>query len=182
MMDYSQSLSNPNPNSLKNRFTKGFIRALMRIQKSPASNSPGEISKRRRKIKTAANAAMASAVGSRKVWSQAVLRRIRSNRSQSARRHRRCRALFKRIGKINSNSMKKKRGIINGSSSSSHEKDEEEEEEEIVGFGQEKKLRKLVPGGAAMDICSLLDETAHYIRCLTTQVKVMKTITEICST
>ncbi|XP_030496016.2 transcription factor IBH1-like [Cannabis sativa] len=163
---------NPNPNSLKNRFAKGFIRALMRIHKSPSNNnnnSPREISKRRRRIKTAANAAMASAVGSRKVlWSQAVLRKIRNNRpgshggSRSSRR-----VIFKRSIINQKSFVKKKR-----------------EEEEIVGFGEddEKKLRKVVPGGAAMDICSLLDETAHYIRCLTTQVKVMKTITEIYST
>ena len=125
--------NNPNPNSLKNRFARRFVRALMRIQKSPSNYSPGEISKRRRKIKSAANAAMASAVGSTKVWSQAVLRRIRPSRSHSAFRRRRRRALFRRIGK-NRSSLKKKRGV-----------NEEEEEEEIVGFGQEKKLRKLVP-------------------------------------
>jgi hypothetical protein len=43
---------------------------------------------------------------------------------------------------------------------------------------QTKKLRQLVPGGKAMDMCSLLEETAHYIRCLSTQVKVMQTIAD----
>ncbi|PON75114.1 IBH1 transcription factor [Parasponia andersonii] len=165
-----QSLSNPNPNSLKTRFAQRFIRALMRIQnQQPKSSSPGEISKRHRKVNTAANAAMASAVGPRRVWSQALLWRIRNRSNRNQARHRRRRALFKRIG---TNSMKRK-GLKERRGT---------EEGQLVGFGKEKKLRKLVPGGAAMDICSLLDETAHYIRCLTTQVKVMKRIAEIYST
>lgn len=60
---------------------------------------------------------------------------------------------------------------------------EEADDDELVGFGdQENKLRRLVPGGEAMDVCSLLDETSHYIKCLTTQVKMMKRIAEIRST
>ncbi|PON65959.1 IBH1 transcription factor [Trema orientale] len=166
-----QSLSNLNPNSLKTRFAQRFIRALTRIQnQQPKSSSPGEISKRHSRVKIAANAAMASAVGPSRVWSQALLRRIRNRSNQNqAPRHRRRRALFKRIG---TNSMKRK-GLKEKRGT---------EEGQLVGFGKEKKLRKVVPGGAAMDICSLLDETAHYIRCLTTQVKVMKRIAEIYST
>lgn len=166
-----QSLSNLNPNSLKTRFAKGFIRAFRRIQnqQQPKSSSPREILKRCHKVKVAANAAMASAVGSRRVWSQAVLRRIRNQSKQNQAHRRRCRhALLKRVGM---NSMMKKKSLK-----------EKRGTEELVCFGKEKKLRKLVPGGAAMDICSLLDETAHYIRCLKTQVKVMKRITEVSST
>ncbi|TYJ27297.1 hypothetical protein E1A91_A07G176700v1 [Gossypium mustelinum] len=32
--------------------------------------------------------------------------------------------------------------------------------------------------GEAMDVCNLLDETAHYIKCLTTQVQVMRKIVD----
>ncbi|XP_057516678.1 transcription factor IBH1-like [Amaranthus tricolor] len=46
---------------------------------------------------------------------------------------------------------------------------------------QAQELRRLVPGGEAMDIQCLLDETAHYIKCLTTQVKVMRSIVNYCS-
>ncbi|KAH7518309.1 hypothetical protein FEM48_Zijuj09G0157700 [Ziziphus jujuba var. spinosa] len=43
------------------------------------------------------------------------------------------------------------------------------------------ELGKLMLGGKAMEICKLLDETAHYIKCLTTQVKVMRRIVDFCS-
>lgn len=40
------------------------------------------------------------------------------------------------------------------------------------------KLRRLLPGGDRMDVCTLLEETANYIHCLSTQVKVMKAISD----
>ncbi|KAA0031737.1 transcription factor IBH1 [Cucumis melo var. makuwa] len=40
------------------------------------------------------------------------------------------------------------------------------------------KLRRLLPGGETMDVCTLLEETANYIHCLSTQVKVMKAISD----
>lgn len=49
-------------------------------------------------------------------------------------------------------------------------------DDQEVGIDQASKLRKLVPGGEAMDLCSLLDEAAHYIKCLNTQVQVMRRI------
>lgn len=63
------------------------------------------------------------------------------------------------------------------------QKEKKEEDQYHLGYDdQENKLRKLVPGGVAMDIDSLLDETTHYINCLNTQVKMMRRIAEICST
>lgn len=44
-----------------------------------------------------------------------------------------------------------------------------------------KELRKVVPGGESMDFCNLLDETAHYIKCLATQVKLMRRIADFYS-
>lgn len=62
-------------------------------------------------------------------------------------------------------------------------KKEEDDDDDVIGYdSQEMKLRKVVPGGAAMDICSLLDETAHYVKCLTTQVNMMRRIAQIYST
>lgn len=106
---------------------------------------------------------MASAVGPSRVWSQAVLWRIWNQK-------RRRPGFFKRI---RVNPVKVKRGINDRKKG---------KEVGVVNIGQEKRLRKVVPGGEGMDICSLLDETAHYIRCLSTQVKVMKRIAEISST
>lgn len=40
------------------------------------------------------------------------------------------------------------------------------------------KLRQIVPGGEAMDYCNLLEETAHYMNCLSTQVQVMQHIVD----
>ncbi|PPD87648.1 hypothetical protein GOBAR_DD15417 [Gossypium barbadense] len=61
----------------------------------------------------------------------------------------------------------------------SHEK---ENKEDHVGLAvQAEELRELVPGGESMDLCNLLDETAHYIKCLTTQVQVMKKIANLYS-
>lgn len=54
--------------------------------------------------------------------------------------------------------------------------------EDGVGFVEEAdELRQLVPGGETMNLCNLLDETAHYIKCLTTQVQVMKKIADFYS-
>ncbi|GFY99430.1 hypothetical protein Acr_13g0008310 [Actinidia rufa] len=80
-------------------------------------------------IKMASYASMASAVGSRRGWSRAVLRKIRC-RALEIRRRRKC------------------GGMIRRRSGERNKVD---------------KLRNLVPGGEAMDLCGLLDETAHYI-------------------
>ncbi|KAF3435113.1 hypothetical protein FNV43_RR22200 [Rhamnella rubrinervis] len=153
--------SSSNPNFLKLRFTKGFLRALMRIyrHRSKSSSSPREISQRYRRIKLAADASMALAVGSRRLWSRAVLWRIRN---QVRNRH-----VF--VKRVSSHAIKKRA------------QKKKEEQYHLAYDDQENKLRKLVPGGAAMDICSLLDEASHYINCLTTQVKMMRRIAEICS-
>ncbi|XP_019162925.1 PREDICTED: transcription factor IBH1-like [Ipomoea nil] len=44
------------------------------------------------------------------------------------------------------------------------------------------ELRQLVPGGEVMDLGSLLDETAHYIACLASQVQIMRSIADLFST
>ena len=169
--DHDMSLSS-NPSPLKRRFAQGFLRALARIRNRDRSrpklpgSSPIEMARRHRRVKAAADAAMASAVGPRRVWSRAVLRKIRSQklrrfgpswRSIGTSTTRRESAL-KMIKKA------KSRGKVTGLA------------------GHEKKLRRVVPGGEDMDIYSLLEETFHYIRCLKTQVNVMKRIAEVYST
>ncbi|CAA7404775.1 unnamed protein product [Spirodela intermedia] len=39
---------------------------------------------------------------------------------------------------------------------------------------QEDELRRLVPGGRRMDLCSLLEETGDYLQCLAAQVSLMQ--------
>ncbi|KAB2636677.1 transcription factor IBH1-like [Pyrus ussuriensis x Pyrus communis] len=152
-------MNSPNPNSLKSRFTKGFVKALIRINKnhprsasSSISSSPREIRRRYHKIKTASYASMACAVGRRRAWSRALLWKIRNQACNGG-------VVRRSIGSRSHYSMKKR-----------------------VEQNKVNELRKVVPGGEGMDTWSLLEETAHYMKCLTTQVKVMRTIVEIHST
>ncbi|KAG0494992.1 hypothetical protein HPP92_005986 [Vanilla planifolia] len=40
-------------------------------------------------------------------------------------------------------------------------------------------LRRLVPGGEGMDLCSLLEETVDYMACLRAQVELMKAVADL---
>uniref|UniRef100_A0A2N9I4P0 IBH1-like N-terminal domain-containing protein n=1 Tax=Fagus sylvatica TaxID=28930 RepID=A0A2N9I4P0_FAGSY len=142
-----------NTNSRRIKFARRFIRTLSKMKKTaPSSSSIDEVRKRSQRIKIAAYSSMAHAVGSKKAWSRAILFKLR-NRA----RHQGMMMRRRSIG------FKKKRAIKNDPPGEQN---------------QTKKLRQLVPGGKAMDMCSLLEETAHYIRCLSTQVKVMQTIAD----
>ncbi|XP_041010258.1 transcription factor IBH1-like [Juglans microcarpa x Juglans regia] len=143
-----------NPNSRKTRFARRFICALsqMRNPRPVSSSNEEEVRKRSHKIKIAAYLSMARAVGSRRAWSRALLFKLRTR----ARRHNIM------IGR-RSLCLKKKRVIKN---------------DPLGELSQTNKLRHLVPGGKTMDMCSLLEETAHFVTCLATQVKVMQTIAD----
>ncbi|ONH92694.1 hypothetical protein PRUPE_8G190000 [Prunus persica] len=147
-----KSLSLRPKTSVKSRFTKGFLQALKRIQgqrsRSPNVSSPREMCRRYLSVKIAADASMASAVGSRRAWSRALLTKIRSHGAPR---------VYKYSARRIDNSKKKKK------------KKKCEDGEEIGVNSEANELRKFVPGGEAMDICSLLDEAAHYIKCLNTQ-------------
>uniref|UniRef100_A0A5B7C2J4 Putative transcription factor IBH1 n=1 Tax=Davidia involucrata TaxID=16924 RepID=A0A5B7C2J4_DAVIN len=105
------------------------------------------------KIKIAAYSSMARAVGTRRAWSRALLFKLRS---QESRRLQRSYHVVKK---------KKKRSIAEKASAGDQLK-------------QAEKLRGLVPGGETMEFCELLQETAHFIKCLATQVKVMQSIAD----
>ncbi|XAR60892.1 hypothetical protein NMG60_11034432 [Bertholletia excelsa] len=117
----------------------------------PRSTSSREVFRRYRTIKMAADESMASAVGTRRAWSRAMLWKLRSEAKRRRRSKSRIRCFSGR------------KGIA------------------VAGQAKTADLRRLVPGGQAMDLCSLLDETAHYIGCLTTQVHVMRNIVHFCS-
>ncbi|XP_052186746.1 transcription factor IBH1-like [Diospyros lotus] len=142
------------PGSIRSRFAYGFLRALKRLSKRRrpiSSSSPKRIFHGYRIVKMAADASMASAVGSRRAWSRAMLRKLRCGRRRRFVMRRRREVVVNKVGS------------------------------KELGFGQTDELRNLVPGGETMDFCSLLDETAHYIKCLTTQVQVMRSIVYFCS-
>ncbi|XP_021653771.1 transcription factor IBH1 isoform X2 [Hevea brasiliensis] len=147
-----------NPNSLKSRFTKNFLRSLIKINKqTPFPCRPTEMFQRCHKVKTAADKSLACAVGSRRVWSRAMLCKIRN---RALRRGPQKPPSVRRII-INNRTMKKGFNCLK----------EKMNDDQEAGIDQTSKLRKLVPGGEAMDLCNLLDEAAHYIKCLNTQVQ-----------
>jgi hypothetical protein len=152
--------------TIKSRFTRHFLGTLLKINRQrtrTTPSSPREIYERYLRVKIAADVSMASAVGSRRAWSRAVLAKIRQHQG----RHHRHGHGGVQVG--NGIISMRKRNYLYGKK---------------CICNNAKELRKLVPGAEAiLDTCSLLDETAHYIKCLTNQVKVMTTIAhQICST
>ncbi|XP_057960017.1 transcription factor IBH1-like [Malania oleifera] len=150
------SRNTTNNSALKARFTRRFLRYLARIKtSSPSSSSEQEtmFCQRCRRIKSGAYSSMALVVGSKRAWSRAVIRKLRKRRGFAVRNVR---------VKVMEN--RTRRSLTSHSSSCSG--------------GEVARLRKLVPGGKGMDFCDLLEETAHYIECLATQVQVMQSIAD----
>lgn len=105
-------------------------------------------------IRGAAYASMASTIGPRRAWSRAILRNIKNRNLKTPRHHHHHRGGYrKRVTRGNPRN---------------------------DGIGEE--LRQLVPGGAAMDSWNLLNETAHYIKCLKAQLQIMTNILHSSST
>ncbi|MBA0784404.1 hypothetical protein Gotri_006897 [Gossypium trilobum] len=160
MMNTPQQVKNPT-SSLKSRFITRFLGALTKINaEDPISSpSPTRIFQRYRRIKVASNKSMAYSVRSRRIWSRAMLSRFRSRRSAFSGRRSSVKTTNCTTINVTINENKTAKGGLDM---------------------QTDELRELVPGGEAMDVCNLLDETAHYIKCLTTQVQVMRKIVDFC--
>ncbi|KAK4778262.1 hypothetical protein SAY87_018449 [Trapa incisa] len=147
-------------NSIKRRFALKFLRTLVRIRKSthqpsPSQSSTWEIRRRAQRIKLAAYSSMARTVGSKRAWSRALTMKLRAamgNRPWS-------------MIKQESKKMTRRKLIA---------KRKRHMEKDLNSGVQE--LRRLVPGGQWMDPLSLMQETAHFLRCLETQVRVMRSI------
>lgn len=151
--------------SIKNRFARRFLRSLLKMKRSnrlgTGFQSNEEIRKRNtQRIKTAADRSMARVVGPRKIWSRALLFKLRNRARIQVGLRKRC-------------LVSKKKKVLR-----------KEKKVQVISREPNRadNLRKLVPGGDSMDICSLLEETAHYIKCLATQVKVMQSIADLYST
>ncbi|OMO74622.1 putative transcription factor [Corchorus olitorius] len=156
---------NLSSSSLKSRFTTRFLRALSRInaqKQFTSTSSPREIFQRYRRIKVAADKSMAYSVRSRRRWSRAMLSKLRSRSSSNS---------FSSVTRVKKSSAATKTGHEKEAKIKSGTGDQEEADE----------LRELVPGGETMDLCNLLDETAHYIKCLNTQVQAMRKIVDFYS-
>ncbi|PIN06503.1 hypothetical protein CDL12_20958 [Handroanthus impetiginosus] len=153
-----------NPSSIKTRFAIKFLQAMKKLNKK-RSSSPSMADKQRRcrLIRAAACASMASAVGTRRAWSRAVLRKtVNNHQYHSVINNRRRITRRKRVV------MMRRGNPREGHSGNLGEEDD--------------ILRGLVPGGEGMDFCRLLSETAHYVKCLRAQIQVMTNILDHYST
>ncbi|PON38015.1 IBH1 transcription factor [Parasponia andersonii] len=153
------------------KFALRFIRSLKEMKKRGHVSNNSSADERSQRIKAAAYSSMAHAVGPRRAWARALLFKLQ----RSAKRHRvltnmtrkmsrTCLILKQKKNKKKNKGINKKKRVTNGN--------------DDVLLNQTDKLRGLVPGGKAMDVCSLFEETAHYIKCLATQVKVMQDIAD----
>ncbi|RZS25317.1 hypothetical protein BHM03_00058503 [Ensete ventricosum] len=118
-----------------------FLRALFRIQHTTTDSS---FAGRSRKIRRAAYSSMAYSVGTKRSWSSALLRKLRSRsrlRSPNPRRA--------------------KYAALPGKPRVARPQQREMDQAQV--------LRELVPGGTSMDDCRLLEETTDFVRCLSTQ-------------
>ncbi|CAN8318172.1 unnamed protein product [Cochlearia groenlandica] len=104
-----------------------------------------------KKIKKAAYVSMAKAAGGEnRLWSKALLRRAAKENN-------------KNIVKL-----KKKKRVMTWRRRKRRSRRDTEVE----------RLSILVPGGEAMETLKLMEETAHYIKCLSIQVKVMQCLVD----
>ncbi|KAI3865225.1 hypothetical protein MKX03_012815 [Papaver bracteatum] len=166
-----------NSSSRKTQFAIRFVRALARIKMAtPIVSSVQSRIKCSRRIKGAADTSMAATIGSRRSWGRAILLKHRNQV-----RHR---VLIRQ--KVVGNNKGNKTRKIKVMNKEKKQINKERKIDNIKGVqgsvNRANKLRKLVPGGDAMDLCSLLEETAHYIKALNTQVQLMQKIADIYET
>ncbi|XP_074335953.1 transcription factor IBH1-like [Apium graveolens] len=146
---------NPNPknqHSIKTRFTYRFLRALKQVNTRYTTARSSSSSSARRSLEIKQAANMCMAAT---VGSKRAWSRAMLSKIRRRRQMVRSRRL--KIGNP--------RRRINS----------------YCGESETEELREIVPGGEGLDTKSLLDETAHYIKCLSTQVEVMKDILHLYS-
>ncbi|EFH56280.1 transcription factor [Arabidopsis lyrata subsp. lyrata] len=137
----------------KDVFALHFLRSLSNLRTQNPLNSPDKSIDRVRKIKKAAYVSMARAAGGNsRLWSRALLRRAAKDDNKSVRFSRRKRKISSKRRRSNQRAP-------------------------VVEEAAE-RLRNLVPGGGGMETSKLMEETAHYIKCLSMQVKVMQCLVD----
>ncbi|KAF8077364.1 hypothetical protein N665_1043s0009 [Sinapis alba] len=137
----------------KDVFALHFLQSLSNLRRQNTFTSPDKTNDRVKKIKKAAYVSMARAAGgTNRLWSRALLRRAAKENNKVIRFPRR----KKRVMWLRRRRRSNRRDLV--------------EEAE--------RLRNLVPGGGAMETSKLMEETAHYIKCLSMQVKVMQCLVD----
>lgn len=167
-----------NSSSRKTQFAIRFLRALTRIKMAtPIVSSVQSRKKCSRRIKRAADTSMAATIGSRRSWGRAILLKHRKQvRNRVLMRQ-------KVVGDNNKGNKTRKIKVVNKEEKQINKARKIDSSKGVQGsVNRANKLRKLVPGGDAMDFCSLLEETAHYIKSLNTQVQLMQKIADIYET
>ncbi|XP_010517859.1 PREDICTED: transcription factor IBH1 [Camelina sativa] len=141
----------------KDVFAIHFLQSLSNLRTQNLFNSPDTTNYRVRKIKKAAYVSMARAAGgTSRLWSRALLRRATKGNNKIVRFPRKKRKVTWKI------SSKRRRS---------------DQRAPVVEEAAE-RLRNLVPGGGGMETSKLMEETAHYIKCLSMQVKVMQCLVD----
>ncbi|PUZ49311.1 hypothetical protein GQ55_7G316500 [Panicum hallii var. hallii] len=154
-----------------------FLRALARI------HSATPVPRRTRTIRRAAYSSMARAANPRRAWTQALLRQVRVRRAM---RSRRAVLLRRRVSAAPpAPPLGAARSIVSAAGETATEA------MTLARGGPPPRqageparadaLRRLVPGGSEMEYCSLLDETADYLRCLRAQVQLMQNLVDLFS-
>ncbi|CAN6229901.1 unnamed protein product [Urochloa humidicola] len=172
--------------STKRMLAFHFIRALARI------HSATPVPRRSRTIRRAAYSSMARAANPRRAWTQALLRQVRVRRAM---RSRRAILLRRRVSAAPPAGPAAPPPLGAASrivvSAAAGETSAPAPAAALARGGPPPRqageparadaLRRLVPGGSEMEYCSLLDETADYLRCLRAQVQLMQNLVDLFS-
>ena len=161
-----------------------FLRALSRIH-----GAAGPARRRTRTIRRAAYSSMARATGPRRAWSRALLlqaqARARRSRAETSRR---AAVLVRRrvvAGPAAAAPASVALAPVVGQPSSAAARaalvPPAPPARQAGEPARSDALRRLVPGGAGMEYCSLLEETADYVRCLRAQVQLMQGLADLFS-
>ncbi|KFK35141.1 hypothetical protein AALP_AA5G243600 [Arabis alpina] len=150
----TQTLTTNSPR--KDLFAHHFLHSLSKLRRQKSLTGPNKTNERARKIKIAAYVSMARATGgTSRRWSRAILWRL----------HRRAKA-SKILGYTKPRKRSLGAAVIKG-------RIRQRKKDAVAD-----RLRTVVPGGGDMETLRLMMETAHYIKCLTMQVNVMKSIVD----
>ncbi|XP_062185426.1 transcription factor IBH1-like [Phragmites australis] len=149
-----------------------FLRALSRIH----SSTP--VPRRTRTIRRAAYSSMARAASPRSAWSRALLRQVRVRRAV---RSRRAVLMRRRVSAAPAPPLGASRSSVSAGQTSVAPPVRTPPPRQEGEPARADALRQLIPGGNGMEYCSLLEETADYVRCLRAQVQLMQGLVDLFS-
>jgi hypothetical protein len=149
-----------------------FVRALARVHHRSPAPVPSA-------IRRAAYSSMARAADPRRVWTRALLRRMRARRARS----RRDTLLRRRVSAAPLPAPPPGPVAVAGEETPTPAAlaRAPPPPRQAGEPARADALRRLVPGGSEMEYGSLLEETADYVRCLRAQVQLMQGLVHLFS-